>query len=217
MFSQTLFYLFFVYSLGRTCFRQLKTKRDYLKHRQSSNWLYLSRLAAMKEFAFMKVIVIISINFLINDYSFKKILYDHEFPVPKPIDFNRHCIVMELICSSPLSVNFLFLTNSLEYVLLFFIRCHVKKLDEPNKIYDRLMSIIVRLASYGLIHSDFNEFNLMISDNGDLTMIDFPQMVSISHLNAEYYFNRDVQSIRDFFRRRFAFQSDTYPKFTDIK
>lgn len=61
------------------------------------------------------------------------------------------------------------------------------------------MSIIVRLASYGLIHSDFNEFNLMISDDGRVTMIDFPQMVSISHLNAEYYFDRDVQCIRDFF------------------
>ena len=44
------------FSLGRTCFRQLKNKRDYLKHRQSYSWLYLARLAAMKEFAFMKVL-----------------------------------------------------------------------------------------------------------------------------------------------------------------
>jgi RIO kinase 2 len=79
------------------------------------------------------------------------------------------------------------------------------------------MSIIIRLASYGLIHSDFNEFNIMISDNGHLTIIDFPQMVSISHLNAEYYFDRDVQCIRDFFRRRFEFETDLYPKFADIK
>jgi RIO kinase 2 len=43
--------------LGRTSFRQLKNKRDYLKHRKSVNWLYLSRLSAMKEFAFMKVII----------------------------------------------------------------------------------------------------------------------------------------------------------------
>ena len=79
------------------------------------------------------------------------------------------------------------------------------------------MSIIIRLASYGLIHSDFNEFNLMISDDGKITMIDFPQMVSISHLNAEYYFDRDVQCIRDFFRRRFDFETDVYPKFVDIQ
>ncbi|CAF3705079.1 unnamed protein product [Rotaria sp. Silwood1] len=168
-----------LHRLGRTCFRQLKNKRDYLKHRQGYSWLYLARLAALKEFAFIKT------------------LYEHKFPVPKPIDLNRHCVVMELIDGYPL--------------------CNIKDIDKPGKIYDELMSIIVRLASYGLIHSDFNEFNLIINDNGRITMIDFPQMVSISHINAEYYFDRDVQCIRDFFRRRFHFESDHYPKFADIK
>jgi RIO kinase 2 len=45
-----------LHRLGRTSFRQLKNKRDYLKHRKAaSNWLYMSRLSAMKEYAFMKV------------------------------------------------------------------------------------------------------------------------------------------------------------------
>lgn len=44
-----------LHRLGRTSFRDVKSKRDYLKHRRSFNWLYLSRLAALKEFAFMKV------------------------------------------------------------------------------------------------------------------------------------------------------------------
>jgi RIO kinase 2 len=42
-------------------------------------------------------------------------------------------------------------------------------------------------------------------------------MVSTSHLNAEYFFDRDVQCIRDFFRRRFDFNADSYPKFADIQ
>lgn len=46
------------------------------------------------------------------------------------------------------------------------------------------MSIVVRLAEYGLVHCDFNEFNIMISESGKLTMIDFPQMISTSHPNA---------------------------------
>ena len=41
--------------LGRTSFRAIKGKRDYLRNRRASSWLYLSRLAAQKEFAFMKV------------------------------------------------------------------------------------------------------------------------------------------------------------------
>ena len=49
------------------------------------------------------------------------------------------------------------------------------------------MDLIVRLASYGLIHGDFNEFNILLKDDGDPVLIDFPQMVSISHPNAEWY------------------------------
>lgn len=44
-----------LHRLGRTSFRAVKSKRDYLKHRNSYSWLYLSRLAALKEYAFMKV------------------------------------------------------------------------------------------------------------------------------------------------------------------
>lgn len=47
------------------------------------------------------------------------------------------------------------------------------------------MNLILKLASYGLIHGDFNEFNLMINEEEKITMIDFPQMVSTSHPNAE--------------------------------
>ena len=45
----------FVCRLGRTSFRRLKEKRDYHQYRKHTSWLYLSRLAATKEFAFMKV------------------------------------------------------------------------------------------------------------------------------------------------------------------
>jgi RIO kinase 2 len=74
----------YISRLGRTCFRNLKEKRDYHQHRKSASWLYLSRISATKEFAYMKA------------------LYDRGFPTPKPIDFSRHCVVMELIEGTPL-------------------------------------------------------------------------------------------------------------------
>ncbi len=165
--------------LGRNSFRQLKNKRDYLKHRKNYNWLYLSRLSAMKEYAFMKA------------------LFENGFPVPKPIDFNRHTVVMELMEGYPL--------------------CQIHDVNDHQQVYDDIMNLIVHLANYGLIHSDFNEFNLILSDKDKVTLIDFPQMVSTSHINAEFYFDRDVQCIRDFFKRRFDFESELYPKFSDIK
>lgn len=48
-----------LHRLGRTSFRNLKNKRDYHKHRKNMSWLYLSRLSAMKEFAYMKVFLFI--------------------------------------------------------------------------------------------------------------------------------------------------------------
>ena len=41
--------------LGRISFRTVKQNRDYLRGRKSASWMYLSRLAAEKEFQFMKV------------------------------------------------------------------------------------------------------------------------------------------------------------------
>lgn len=49
------------------------------------------------------------------------------------------------------------------------------------------MDIIVRFARAGLIHGDFNEFNILITrETGEAVVIDFPQMVSTSHPNAEW-------------------------------
>lgn len=97
--------------LGRTSFRNIKEKRDYLRHRQTSSWLYMSRLAAMKEYAFMKV------------------LHENGFPVPTPIDQNRHVVVMELVEGYPL--------------------CQIHELENVGRLYSCLMNLIVRLACSG--------------------------------------------------------------------
>ncbi|KAF7634594.1 Histone deacetylase [Meloidogyne graminicola] len=99
--------------LGRTSFRKIKEKRDYHRHRHFCSWLYLSRLAAFKEFAFLNA------------------LYSHDFPVPKPIDINRHTVVMELIVGPTLA--------------------NVSQLDDgdPALLFEKLMNLIEKLASYG--------------------------------------------------------------------
>lgn len=67
------------------------------------------------------------------------------------------------------------------------IRNQVRELKHPAKVYGDLMNLIIKLAQYGLIHCDFNEFNLLINEREEITLIDFPQMVSTSHPNAEMY------------------------------
>jgi RIO kinase 2 len=41
---------------------------------------------------------------------------------------------------------------------------NVRELENPSDLYDQLMKLIVRLARYGLIHGDFNEYNLMLTN-----------------------------------------------------
>ncbi|RAL14004.1 protein kinase RIO2 [Aspergillus homomorphus CBS 101889] len=192
-----------IHRLGRISFRTVKTNRDYLRHRTSASWMYMSRLAAMKEFAFMKA------------------LRENGFSVPEPIAQNRHTIVMSLIDAFPLR--------------------QISRVADPAGLYAELMEMIVRFARFGLIHGDFNEFNILVKevvegesegkgkgregdeeDEENITLvpvvIDFPQMVSIDHPNAEMYFDRDVNCIKRYFSRKFHFVSDVPgPFFADAK
>ncbi|KEP53668.1 Serine/Threonine-kinase RIO2 [Rhizoctonia solani 123E] len=166
-----------IHRLGRVSFRAVKEKRDYMGKRKSASWMYLSRLGAKKEWEFMKI------------------LYENGFPVPKPIDYARHCILMELIDAYPLR--------------------QIASHPNPGSLYSSLMDVIVRFAKSGLIHGDYNEFNILIRrETGEPVVIDFPQMVSTRHVNAEWYFNRDVECIRRFFKRRFNYESALYPRFS---
>lgn len=165
--------------LGRTSFRKIKEKRDYHKNRKSASWLYLARLAATKEYAFLKA------------------LSDRGFPVPRPVDVCRHVVVMGLIEGKTL--------------------CHIDELQDTPGLYDKLMCLIVKLGRHGLIHGDFNEFNLMLYEDERLVMIDFPQMVSMDHANAKYYFDRDVECIRNLFKRKFNYEADDWPRFEDVE
>jgi len=88
---------------------------------------------------------------------------------------------------------------------------------DPAGLYSTLMQLIFRLASRGLIHGDYNEFNILVYEDGRPILIDFPQMVSIDHPNARDYFERDVECIRTFFARKFRFEADEAPRWEDVK
>ncbi|AWU77099.1 uncharacterized protein C5L36_0C10050 [Pichia kudriavzevii] len=165
-----------IHRLGRISFRTVRNKRDYLKIGKGGSWMYLSKLAAQRE------------------YEFMNILYRNGFDVPTPYDCSRHLVLMELIPGFPMRQ----LYNHHNY----------------EKLYCDLMKFIVKLANNGLIHCDFNEYNIMIIDKEiadkeekrDFIVIDFPQCISIEHPDASFYFKRDVDCIRRFFKRRFGYK-----------
>jgi RIO kinase 2 len=189
-----------IHRLGRVSFKKgVRNKRDYArtraqKERGAGSWMYMSRLAAVKEHAFMTA------------------LYEAGMSVPMPLGQSRHQIVMTLVDGFPLR--------------------QIDSVPDPAGLYAELIAMVVRLAVLGLIHGDFNEFNVMIreeeedeTEKGEAkevklvpVLIDFPQMVSVDHVNAEMYFDRDVQCVKRFFERRFGFVSDEAgPFFEHVK
>uniref|UniRef100_A0A7R9U5G7 Serine/threonine-protein kinase RIO2 n=1 Tax=Pinguiococcus pyrenoidosus TaxID=172671 RepID=A0A7R9U5G7_9STRA len=155
-----------LHRLGRQSFRAVRSKRDYLQHKTAGNWLYLSRLAAMREYAFMRA------------------LYSQNFAVPVPKDQNRHVVVMSLAPGYPM------------------YQVRAGEMGHPERVFRSCLDIAVKLARHGLIHCDLNEFNLIVDNDLNVILIDFPQMVSVSHRNAEELFNRDVRGIAKYFRMK---------------
>jgi RIO kinase 2 len=247
--------------LGRTSFRAVLRTRDYTAGRRKVGWLYLSRLATSKEFAFMQVsgarrtlgracgltrseiardlVVLYKVPPLLPPPLFFQALSDASFPVPTPVACNRHLLVMSLAPGRTLSLH-----------------RYMPNTATAGAVFDYLMGIKLRLAAAGIVHCDFNEFNVLLDfprreidggedenddgiamgalarsavvgadayqgpmpRNGELapfivTLIDFPQMVSISHPHARELFERDVLSLRLYFSRRFGFTPGRWPTF----
>lgn len=179
--------------LGRVCFRRVSEKRDfYTKSRNKTSWLYLSRKAAQRE------------------YQFLSYMYHKGFPVPKPIDSNRHVVVMELVDGHLLNH---YNSESFE---------EEDRLDKIEKLYTNLMNLILRFANEArVVHGDFNEFNILIKKdelNNELqpVIIDLPQMIEVTYELAPEYFDRDVTCIVDFFFKRFGFTSNFIPSWDEV-
>ena len=77
---------------------------------------------------------------------------------------------------------------------------------------NKLIDLIEELLKIGIIHCDFNEFNILINNDGGIHLIDFPQLISINHRNAEELLRRDIECIKLFFSRKFGFLIEREPR-----
>jgi RIO kinase 2 len=163
-----------IHRLGRTSFRSVRRNRDYMTGKSKASWLYMSRLAAIKEFAFMRA------------------LYEHGFPTPVPFDQSRHIVAMSRVQGFPMAQ----------------VKSGKMYGEIPENLFKICLALLRRLAEHGLVHCDFNEFNLMVDDQCHVTLIDFPQMVSTSHANAAELFDRDIHGLVKFFAMKMRYVPD---------
>lgn len=225
--------------LGRTSFRNGRKKRDYFNNQKQSerahNWLFLSKLSAVKEFAFMKA------------------LHDVQYPTPSPLAQNRNVIAMSLVRGLPLyqiypkQLSVMVAADIYEQAVSLasklaslhgLVHCD---LNEFNLLVD--LSGIQALAtndgedpyvrhsgtsvaperSVGALskpawEQSLEEEHAVESAREPLpepvarlstgepkpvvTLIDFPQMISTQHVNAQEYYERDIACLTRFFTKK---------------
>jgi RIO kinase 2 len=157
--------------LGRTSFRQTRRLRGYIADRRHISWLYQSRLAAEREIEALRI------------------LYPRGISVPKPIDQNRHIVVMGMIEGEDLY--------------------RVPKVPDAERVLDEVLyNVRKTYVEAEVIHADLSEFNMILKPDLHVLIIDWPQFVRTDHPNAEMLLKRDVWNILRFFRRRFKVRRD---------
>jgi serine/threonine protein kinase len=149
---------------GYTNFREVAREREYTADRDHVSWLYTARQAAETEFEALET--------LYPDVS-----------VPRPVEQNRHAIVMEKLTGAELS--YAELESAQVVGVLELI------LDEAAAAYDA-----------GYVHADLSEYNIFVDDDG-ITIFDWPQAVATDHENARELLARDIENVYSYFRRKY--------------
>jgi RIO kinase 2 len=154
---------------GYTNFREVMKERDYTADHEHVSWQYTARKAAERE------------------YEALEALYP-DVNVPRPIDQNRHAIVMEKIDGVELA--------------------RTKLTDEQViPVLDLALEQTQIAYREGFVHADMSEYNLFVTEEG-VTVFDWPQAVSTDHENADELLTRDVENLVGYFQRK-------YPQLTD--
>ncbi|WP_276254394.1 serine/threonine-protein kinase RIO2 [Halomontanus rarus] len=149
---------------GYTNFREVNKERDYTSDKQHVSWMYTARKAAERE------------------YETLEELYP-DVAVPRPIEQNRHAIVMDKMSGVELS--------------------RAKLADEQVVgVLDLLLGELTHAYEIGFVHADMSEYNIFVSEEG-VTIFDWPQAVPTDHENADEFLRRDISNLIGYFRRKY--------------
>ncbi|WP_159902871.1 serine/threonine-protein kinase RIO2 [Salinirussus salinus] len=148
---------------GYTNFREVMREREYTADREHVSWLYTARKAAEREYDALETVY-------------------PEVSVPRPVDHNRHAVVMERIEGVELANAAL----------------------EPGQAVPVLDLVLEEMAAAydaGYVHADMSEYNVFVNREG-VTVFDWPQAVPTDHENSDELLERDVANIVGYFQRK---------------
>ena len=149
---------------GYTNFREVNREREYTADRDHVSWLYTARKAAEREYEAMES------------------LYP-KVSVPRPVDHNRHAIVMDKFDGVELA------RASLEP-------------EQAVGVLDLVFRELATTYDLGWVHADMSEHNVAVAESG-ITIFDWPQAVPVDHENAREFLERDVTNLLRYFARKY--------------
>jgi RIO kinase 2 len=156
---------------GYTNFRDVDRARSYTSDREHVSDLYTARKAAERE------------------YETLEALYP-DVPVPRPVDQNRHAIVMERLDGVELA------------------RADLDA-EAAAVVLDRILTAAAAAYDAGYVHADLSEHNVFVGDA--VRVFDWPQAVPCDHPNAGDLLHRDVSNVVDYVRRKHPGATDADP------
>jgi RIO kinase 2 len=153
---------------GYTNFREVQKEREYTADKEHRSWLYTARKAAERE------------------YDALETLYP-DVSVPRPVDQNRHAIVMERIDGVELS------------------RAKLEP-EQVVGVLDLVLSEMAAAYEAGYVHADMSEYNVFVASDG-VTVFDWPQAVPTDHDNSRELLSRDVENLLGHFERKYPHET----------
>ncbi|ERG99653.1 MAG: RIO-like serine/threonine protein kinase fused to N-terminal HTH domain protein [Haloquadratum sp. J07HQX50] len=149
---------------GYTNFREVMRERNYTSEREHVSWLYTARKAAEREY-----------NALAELYP--------TVNVPRPIEQNRHAIVMEKFSGVELN------------------RTKIPP-EQVSGVLSLILSEIATTYEEGYVHCDMSEYNVAINES-EVTIFDWPQAVPTTHQNSAERLTRDISNLINYFQRKY--------------
>jgi len=132
--------------------------------------------------------LLINIEAAKREYDFLVKLNSTKMNIATPYFRSMHSIVM----------------NRINGVRLIEIR----NLDDPREIFDKVFKQIKIAYKENIINGDLSEYNILLDDNNDIFIIDWPQAVTLEHPNAEFLIRRDIHNVIRYFTRKYDLNID---------
>ncbi|HEX7140859.1 MAG TPA: RIO1 family regulatory kinase/ATPase [Nitrososphaeraceae archaeon] len=132
--------------------------------------------------------LLINIEAAKREYDFLVKLNSTKMNIATPYFRSMHSIVM----------------NRINGVRLIEIR----NIQDPLEIFYKVFKQIKIAYKENIINGDLSEYNILLDDNNDIFIIDWPQAVTLEHPNAEFLIRRDIHNVIRYFTRKYDLNID---------